>query len=90
MIKGVFLDLDGTLIKSMHLHYNSWKKILIEEGIKINQKDFFLLEGTKLIKLMKYFLKDFNTFCDCRDSDTQKSMDKIIDFFNSFFTKTFK
>ena len=30
------------------------------------------------IKLMKYFLKDFNTFCDCRDSDTQKSMDKIL------------
>ena len=30
------------------------------------------------IKLMKYFLKYFNTFCDSRDSNTQKSMDTIL------------
>ena len=30
------------------------------------------------IKLMKFFLKDFNEFCDYRNSETQKSMDTIL------------
>ena len=48
MIKGVFFDLDGTLIKSMHLHYNGWKKVLSKNNVNIEKLDFYEKEGTKL------------------------------------------
>ncbi len=60
MIKGVFFDLDGTLIKSMHLHYNGWKKVLLKNNVNITKQDFYEKEGTKLQELLKYFFNKNN------------------------------
>lgn len=61
MIKGVFFDLDGTLIKSMHFHFQGWKSVLSKYNINISKKDFFAKEGTKLQELLKYFFNKNNT-----------------------------
>ncbi len=65
MIKGVFFDLDGTLIKSMHFHFHGWKKVLSKYNINITKQDFYEKEGTKLQELLKFFFnknnKSFNT-----------------------------
>ena len=60
MIKGVFFDLDGTLIKSMHLHFDGWKKVLLKNNINITKQDFYEKEGTKLQELLKYFFNKNN------------------------------
>ncbi len=41
MIKGIFFDLDGTIIDSMNDHYYQWKNILSEYEIKLKKKIFF-------------------------------------------------
>ena len=65
MIKGVFFDLDGTLIKSMHFHYIGWSKILQDQGIKLNKKEFYLNEGTKLQNLLrKIYLQNNRNISD--------------------------
>ena len=58
MIKGVFFDLDGTLIKSMQIHYLGWKTVLLEHDIELRKLDFFLDEGTKLESLIKKIFKN--------------------------------
>ena len=54
--KLVLFDLDGTLIKSMDLHYLSWKQVLSEFNVKLNKKKYFPLEGMALNLIAKYFL----------------------------------
>ena len=41
MIKGIFFDLDGTIIESMNDHYKEWKKILLDYNIYLKKKIFF-------------------------------------------------
>ena len=60
MIKGVFFDLDGTLIKSMHFHFQGWKKVLSKVNVNINKSDFYEKEGTKLQELLKFFFNKNN------------------------------
>jgi HAD superfamily hydrolase (TIGR01509 family) len=50
--KAVLFDLDGTLIKSMELHYHCWSQVLDEFGIRINRHNFLLSEGTNINRLM--------------------------------------
>ena len=45
MIKGVFFDLDGTLIKSMHFHFQGWKKVLSKNNVNI-EKSALLVRPT--------------------------------------------
>ena len=60
-IKGIFFDLDGTLINSMDSHFHSWKKILKHEyNYQLNKKKFMYSEGTKLNILIKNLLADDN------------------------------
>ena len=44
MIKGVFFDLDGTLIRSMYFHYLGWKTVLLKQDVIINKTDFYKKE----------------------------------------------
>ena len=60
MIKAVFFDLDGTIIKSIFNHYIGWKKVLSSHDISIDKKDFYLKEGTKLQELLRYFFLNNN------------------------------
>ena len=60
MIKGVFFDLDGTLIRSMYFHYLGWKTVLLKQDVIINKTDFYKKEGTKLNQLLKEFFKENN------------------------------
>ena len=54
MIKAIFFDLDGTLIKSMEDHYISWSYVLKKyHNITLDKKFFFFTEGTKLQVLLK-------------------------------------
>ena len=64
MIKGVFFDLDGTLIKSMHFHFQGWKKVLSKNNVNIEKLDFYEKEGTKLQELLKYFFNKNNKSCN--------------------------
>ena len=46
---GVLLDLDGTLIDSMSLHYRCWSEILDRFGVSIDVDHFMLQKAQKLL-----------------------------------------
>ena len=50
--KGVLLDLDGTLIDSMPLHYRCWSETLERLGVSIDMEHFYASEGAKITDLM--------------------------------------
>ena len=50
--KGVLLDLDGTLIDSMPLHYRCWSETLDRFGVSIDIEHFYAAEGMKITDLM--------------------------------------
>lgn len=45
MIKWIFFDLDGVLVDSRQWHVNAFKEGLIQEGIKLTDKDHEALDG---------------------------------------------
>ena len=44
-LKGVLLDLDGTVLDSMPWHIKSWQEIFVEEGVRIEDEFLYLNEG---------------------------------------------
>lgn len=52
-------DLDGTLIKSMHLNYLSWNSVLIKKNVKIHKNDYYINEGLKGKDLIDFFAKKY-------------------------------
>ncbi|MAV82854.1 MAG: hypothetical protein CMI90_05275 [Pelagibacteraceae bacterium] len=84
MIKGLFFDLDGTLIKSVYNHYVGWKKILKDEGVDISKEDFYENEGKKLEKLLQLFYKKNNKTLD------KKIINELIKRKNKLYIKNFK
>ena len=49
-------DLDGTLIDSMGLHYKTWAAVLKRYDITLNERRFYLEEGTNIYSLMNRYL----------------------------------
>tara|TARA_B100000674_G_C37669486_1_gene836340 strand:- start:55 stop:711 length:657 start_codon:yes stop_codon:yes gene_type:complete len=84
MIKGVFFDLDGTLIRSMYFHYLGWKTVLLKQDVIINKTDFYKKEGTKLNQLLKEFFKENNK------NFNVKLIAKLIEKKNNFYIKNNK
>ena len=84
MIKSVFFDLDGTLIKSVYNHYLGWKKILQYEGVKITKADFYENEGKKLELLLEFFYRKNNKIFD------KSIIDFLIKKKNALYIKNFK
>ena len=84
MIKGIFFDLDGTLIQSMFSHYIGWKKVLINHGVKISKNEFYLKEGTKLEDLLEFFFKNNKKKFD------KNLIRKLIKQKNDYFIKNNK
>ena len=72
MIKGVFFDLDGTLIKSMHHHYKGWKNVLSKNNIHLDKQYFYLYEGIKLENLIR------NLYIKHKKKFNNKILQKLI------------
>jgi len=45
MIEFVFYDLDGVLINSENMHYECWKVVLNDIGVKLSKNDYHYLKG---------------------------------------------
>ncbi|MDK2826308.1 MAG: beta-phosphoglucomutase [Methanolobus sp.] len=56
MIEALIFDMDGVLIDSMHLHAMAWKTAFMEEGISIDERDIFALEGENDTGMVKRVL----------------------------------
>ena len=85
MIKAIFFDLDGTLIKSMDDHFYSWNHILNKyKNINIDKNFFFLTEGTKLQVLVKKFFINKNIKC------TSEEIEQLIFLKDQYYKSNFK
>jgi HAD superfamily hydrolase (TIGR01509 family) len=56
VIEALIFDMDGVLIDSMHLHAMAWKTAFMEEGISIDERDIFALEGENDTGMVKRVL----------------------------------
>jgi len=74
--KAVLFDFDGVLVSSMNNNYKAWKKALKEFGYRIKKKDYFLLEGTKLLDIARTFDK--------------KNAPKIAELKNKYFAQIYE
>jgi len=85
MIKAVFFDLDGTLIKSMDDHFYSWNHILNQyKNVSIDKNFFLLTEGTKLKILVKKF------FINKKKKCTLKEIEQLIFLKDQYYKLNFK
>lgn len=59
-VRGLIFDLDGTLIDSMSLHYESYNYALQEYGIEYDKELFFARAGIPTDVTFRYIADQFN------------------------------
>lgn len=57
-MKGVVLDFDGVICKSMELHAEAYRRVLAPYGIELRDEDVFLREGARSETIIRDFLGD--------------------------------
>jgi beta-phosphoglucomutase len=57
---GVLFDFDGTLADTMPNHFKAWKATLNKHGIKINQHEYYPLEGMSMHSIAKILTKSIS------------------------------
>jgi len=72
-IKGLIFDCDGTLVDTMPLHMNAWKKAFEMHG-RVFPYDFIdSLKGTPLPEIIQMYNKEFNDNIDFEKVAKDKS-----------------
>jgi len=51
MYKAFLFDYDGTIARTMHIHFRAWRKALINYNINIKKDDYYPLEGMNLYEI---------------------------------------
>jgi len=59
-IRAVIFDMDGVLTDSMPAHALAWQRAFEEIGIRIEQMDIYLLEGSNHSGIVEAILKRYN------------------------------
>ena len=59
MAKAIIFDFDGTLVDSEPLYDRQFKKILREEKVEIDSKDFSAFHGKGIENTVKYWKKEY-------------------------------
>ncbi len=66
MYKAVIFDMDGVIVDSMPLQYESYKRALSEENISITEEEFFLYAGKQGKKLLQDIMNIKNVSFDIK------------------------
>lgn len=56
-IKAAIFDFDGTLVDTMPLHYEAYRRVFAELGVELSRADFFGNVGGKASETIPRFLK---------------------------------
>lgn len=77
-IKGVLFDFDGVLAKTMEDHFRAWKNALSDLGIEIEESDYYLLEGMKLLEIAKILCDKHGKSIEHYDKIVEKKVEYYI------------
>lgn len=80
--KAILFDFDGVLADTMQDNYLAWKKAFADKNITIIKKDYFPLEGMKLIEVAKTILTKYHS--DAKPEDIVISKNNYYLKNNSF------
>jgi len=58
--KGVLLDFDGVVLKSMEQHYDAWSRVFAEKGTRIDRKVFYRMEGQGVNTIARQLAEHYN------------------------------
>ncbi len=58
--KGVLLDFDGVVLKSMEQHYDAWSRVFAEKGTRIERKVFYRMEGQGINTIARQLAEHYN------------------------------
>ncbi|MBN2055031.1 HAD family phosphatase [bacterium] len=58
MFEAILFDLDGVLVESMPHHAAAWQWIMAQQGIAIDLRDAYLVEGYRSMVIARRFLGD--------------------------------
>ncbi len=59
-IKGILFDFDGTLAKTMKLHYLAWQRSLQPYDLSLLEEEYYPLEGMRIQDIAKLFCEKYN------------------------------
>lgn len=45
LLKGLIFDCDGTLVDTMPVYYESWRKLCAKYGLSLTKKEFYSYAG---------------------------------------------
>jgi HAD superfamily hydrolase (TIGR01509 family) len=77
VIKGILFDFDGVLANTMNDLFLAWKKAFQTYNIKISNKDYFPLEGMKLVKIANVISKKYGIL--------NPNLKKIVELKNKYY-----
>jgi HAD superfamily hydrolase (TIGR01509 family) len=58
MIKGILFDMDGVIIDSNHIHYDTWSYVFRRYGYSIDKKEFGMHLGESAFHFTEHFVKE--------------------------------
>lgn len=72
MIKAILFDMDGVIIDSNHIHYETWSEVFKKYSIKIDKKEFGMHLGESAYHFTEHFVKS------AKIKETTKNVLKLI------------
>ena len=84
-LKAILFDLDGTLADTMQDNFKAWQKAFEDFDITIKEKDYFPLEGMKLIKVAETISEKYNLDCSPEEIVQLKNKYYLEDHSFSFY-----
>jgi len=58
MIRGVFFDLDGVIVDTLHYHYLAWKHMFEQRGGTVNERTVLLHEGRNSREILPVLMQE--------------------------------
>ena len=70
--QGLVYDFDGTLINSMHHHWEAWHQVSKEYGFELTKKTLFEMAGQPSVQIMKTLCEEQELVFDVEEAALRK------------------
>lgn len=58
-LKGILFDFDGTLAKTMDIHYLAWQESMLPYGVSLAEEEYYPLEGMSTTEIAQLFCEKY-------------------------------
>ena len=66
-MKGILFDFDGVLARTMEDNFHAWRRVFLEYGAEITEKEFYPLEGMRLAEIAVALCSTYGVSADVQE-----------------------